>query len=551
MDWYRQDFEELSRILEANPHLQPALLEAMAASDDSASARNGFALLTAWHYRQNDCESARQVLDRAMTRFDPLPIPLFTLRQLLLFFLLKQRDPVPMEYLNYGFRLIEAGDDEPGVEAIGTAFVNDTHHTLDILHNPQLTLRAMEHFERAAERIIAAAPLTREASDRSKDRRLRVGMLVSNIVDHTVAFSRRILDFARFMDPTRYEYFVYSTENACSRRHELPVMYMSHTSAERAPLSLAELKARHVPVFIAPTDKPTRATAHLVAQQIARDDIDILIFQSGPHMPIDWLAARLAPTPVKIHLHIGACVYMRSMDVTLFDNALNMEREAAVWPQYAGERVLLRQGTDIDAIDRIPALSRTAFGIPSDAIAIGLLSNRFRERLTKDYIDIIIRALQTCPQAWFIAIGAGGCPGVVEQWLRDGGVWERVRFVPQQTQPGGALKMLDIYANEFPAGGSQSVVEAMVCGLPVISMRCGTTHHESAGADIVGAPYAIDTFDVSAYSRLLDSWVSDAALRRDVGRQLRRRAEQYYSIRDYVGAVCDMGAKLLSRKQPS
>lgn len=546
MKFGEQDFLELTELLAANPRWQPADFETMCTSPDDSVALRGFILRLAWCYKTAALEKCAAVLAEAQRRFPViLPVPLFNLLVDLCYLTARMAD-VPMLYLDYGCRACDCGWWDVGLEALGTAMVNDAHQAMQILHAPELIRRATERYEKAARLVGFHAPPEMPAAG---GRRLRVGLMVSNLVDDTVAYARRVMYFARHHDPARFELRVYCTENMCFRQHQLPVMLASHPTPARAPRFLAELKRRGIPVWLAPRDKPVLPTARLVADRLAGDRLDILIMQSGPAMPIDWLAARVAPVPVKLHIHIGVCNYMPGLDATLFDNAANMEREGAGWPAYAGARILMRRGTDLEVIDQTTAAARADFNLPGEAILLGVLSNHLAGRMSADYMSVIAAVLRCHPAAWFIAGGVlEDRTGRIMEYFQQAGVADRVRFFPQQRTPAAFLKMLDVYLNEFPAGGSQSVVEAMACGRPVVAMRCGATHHESVGADIVGPPWAIPQYDVQAYTAQALRWAEDAGEREVVGRALRARAESEFSIADYVGRACDLGARLHASK---
>lgn len=449
-----------------------------------------------------------------------------------------------VEYVAYGCRAVDCGLIDLGLEAISSGLIVDVAHGYHrLLHDPATLIGACERYEK-----VAAGMRPPQGAGRLRagsDPRVRVGMIVPNLVDHTVAYSNRVMFFARYLDRSQFDLRVYVTENASSNVQTLPVKIGSPPTVQRAPEYLAELRQRHIPVYIAPHGSTFRARAAEVAGQIAADDVDVLILQAGPTMAVDWLATRLSPCPVKLQVHIGLSAYQRGIDATLFDNAVNMEREAATWPAWAGRQMLVRRGTDLEALDAQRPLPRESLGLPEGAVLIGVLSNHLARRMSPVFLETIGDVLQAVPDAWFVPIGSRQLPNAIWEPLRRRGVADRVRLIDPVRRAGVLLKMLDLYANEFPTGGSQSVIEAMACGLPVVALRAGSTHHESVGADIVGAPYAIAANDPAAYRDRLVAWAADPSARREAGRAMRQRAEREFSVRDYVRRVGELAVSLL------
>jgi glycosyltransferase involved in cell wall biosynthesis len=546
-EWAENNLNQILAVLKAHPEFTPEAAHELMDNPDPAQAMRGFIMAAAMRHEAEDHAGAMDLIGRAASRFGVLPIPLFVL-QLAIRYLAGEDRKVPSDFLDYGCRAVAAGQDDLGTEAIGTAFVEDADRWLDLVYRMDQVRRAAAAYEQVATRLRPQVP---PRASRPAGEPLRVGLLVANLVDDVVAYSKRVLDFVRYLDPAQYRCFVYSSENMCFRQRFLPTRCFAQPSEVWAPKTLAELERRGVPVFLASRSTPTGATAVSIARRLAEDAVDILVFQSGPGMPIDWLASRLAPVPAKIHIHIGAATCQPGLNLTVYDNAVNMEREKAFWPSDAGEVLFLRQGTDLDALDALPTAARPDFDLPERAVLIGVLSNHLDKRLSPAYLDVIGEVLQRHAAAWFVAIGGEGLPPAAREHLEGFGVLERVRSIPSQREPGRVLKMLDIYANEFPVGGSQAVVEAMACGLPVAALRSDTTHVGSTGADIVGPPYAVESPDPAAYGRLLERWVVDAGARRAAGAALRRRAEQEFSIRDYVRRVAGLGADLARGAQPS
>ncbi len=529
-------------LLDRQPNLTTGTLRKLAASEDGQTAMNGAILLAARQYRTRQYADAAQILSTHLHTRGYLPMQAVLL-------LLALRDTVgetaaiPNDLLTYGCGAVQRGEGIAGAEAISLAFVEDARMSMHLIQTPAAIRQAARSYESIA------ANLRRPTAIPHADSPLRVGIVVANLVDHLVAYSNRALFFARFIDPSRFRLFVYSSENMCRRLRMLPFPHAAPPSTLTAPSYLAELHDRNVPVFLTPTDCPLLDAAQSLTDQIARDGIDVLLLQSGVTMPIDWLACRLAPVPVKMQIHIGLSALVPGLDLTLFDNAVNMEREKTSWPDGTGEVCLMRRGTDIDALDRQEPLARDTAGIPEDAVVIGVLSNELTARLTGAYLEVLSRVLRERPQAWFMPVGGAQLPEAAQQYFMQCGVLQRVVHLPAQHQVGRALKMMDIYASEFPVSGSQAVVEAMACGLPVAALRAGVSHYASIGADLIGPDAAIPNHTPEAYAERLREWIDHPDQRQQAGASMRRRALSEFHVRDFVHHVCDTGQRLFNQKK--
>jgi glycosyltransferase involved in cell wall biosynthesis len=346
-----------------------------------------------------------------------------------------------------------------------------------------------------------------------------------------------VLSFARCLDPAHYEVRVYSTENLTAREKPLfPFGIENRGTRETAAASVGVLDKLGVPLCCAPRDMTVTQTAHWMINRLAEDEIDLALFQTGMASPIDWLTARLAPIAVKAGIHIGSSPFNKGFDFYFFDNPMNIEREKDYWTEEMGQRIVLNSGVDIEALTASPVLPRSELGIPEQMVLIGTVSNHLGERLTEEYLDALIPVMLACPDTFFAGFGVP--PGDrVRNRFAQAGLKGRFIFPGPVAVSSVVLKMLDIFACEFPVGGSESVKEAIACGVPVVAMRAGPGHAESAAANIVGPPFAIERYDLSAYREQLRRWVVNADERKKASRALARRAREQYSLRRYVQQV--------------
>ncbi len=482
-------------------------------------------------YAAGHPQAAREYLCRVRKETKTLSAPIIAI---LIWLHRQMGDPQSAAYacVEYAHDAAARGFSDLALEACSAAMFLDQAGRFEITRYPEKTMPLVALYEQAARNI----PDLPRRSVRGEGRR-RVALITGNLVDHAVAYSRRVLNFARYTNRERFELFVYSTENLTQREEPLfPFGLDNGGSYECAPVCRQTLKALEVPVYLAPRNLTATKTAEAVIQQLEADRIDYAVFQTGMASPIDWLVARRSPVPVKAGIHIGSSPFNPGFDLYFFDNPVNIEREKACWTDAMGERIVLTSGVDIELLRKSPSVARSELNIPADAVVIGTVSNHLGERMSEAFCKLLVSVLQANPSAWYLGIGSPPHEERVKLF-RDGGVLERVRFPGPVRTASAVLKILDIYANEFPLGGSESVKEAIACGIPVVALTWSDAHADSAGATIAGPDFSIPGRDVTAYETLLNHWITDAPARRQAGAQLAKRAEQLYSIRTYVTEI--------------
>ncbi len=449
------------------------------------------------------------------------------------------------ETLRYAEDALRLGWANSALEAAGAAMLLDQSGAFEITRNPLQSLRVARIYNWIAAAMARdlAVPAPAETEADTGRRPLRVGLMVPNLVDHVVAYSRLILHFVRYADPEAFALRVYSSENLTARSNPLfPFGVDSAGSDQRAPVLLAELARRGIPFYAAPRDQTPQNVAREMIVQLARDQLDALIVQTGLTCPIDWLVVRLAPVAFKVDIHIGCSTFNPGFDLCLFDNPVNIAREDDVWRDEYGKRLLMRSGADVDGLRAMPRLERKQLGLPRDALVLGVVSNRMGERLSPAYLKIVFELLRRYPQTFFLGIGPSPAERITAQFAQHG-LAHRCMFPGSVMQTGPLLKTMDIYLNEFPVGGSESIKEAMACGLPVAALKWSEAHAESAGAWVVGEPPAIMAPDPDAYQALVEQWINDAPARQRAGVALAERARRMYSVKRYVQEVLERVAE--------
>jgi L-malate glycosyltransferase len=138
-----------------------------------------------------------------------------------------------------------------------------------------------------------------------------------------------------------------------------------------------------------------------------------------------------------------------------------------------------------------------------------------------------------------LVIAGGPVPGYesyASQLLEEGRrkLNGRLSHVGHLDDVRGLLNAVDVYANTSQAEGcSNSVIQAMACGAPVISYPSTSVDEQvlPGGGAIVGQD------DVPALAGELSRWMNDPALCRDARAEARRRAERLFDIREIAGQL--------------
>lgn len=231
---------------------------------------------------------------------------------------------------------------------------------------------------------------------------------------------------------------------------------------------------------------------------------------------------------------------MPGLTYALYDNAFVMNEEKKIWDTRWGEQVFEPRGTDEKVLLGVVSESREKMGIPPGAAVIGVVGNHLDERMGPEYCRCIAEVMSLRSDIFFLVVGSVDKENK-KVFFKDKSVDSRVIFAGPGRQVGKYYQIMDVYAAEFPEGGSQALVEAMACGIPVVAMKCGTAHHTSISAQIVGDELAILKNSPDLYKQRLIKVISEPDFCMDIKVKIEKRFRKIYSIKDHVNRVCEMG----------
>lgn len=133
----------------------------------------------------------------------------------------------------------------------------------------------------------------------------------------------------------------------------------------------------------------------------------------------------------------------------------------------------------------------------------------------------------------------------MEQCVRDLGLVDRVRLLDASTEMDAIYRQMDIYVHPSSVEGfSNSILEAMAYGVPVVAARVGG-NPEAVVDGVTG--FLVSEGDVAELERTLSALLRNAPLCRQFGEAGFERVKLNFSVSKMVRAYEDVYADLIDR----
>jgi len=277
------------------------------------------------------------------------------------------------------------------------------------------------------------------------------------------------------------------------------------------------------------------------------------------------VAARLAGVPVAIHsehgyeldMRLGLSFHrrvLRHLAYRMGDAVATVTRElrdyhsAQAWWKQSRIRVLYN-GVDAREFRPQPQVRdavRHQIGLPAEALVLGSVG---RMVPLKDFLTLLktARVLATeVPNLHVVLVGSGPESDSLRSYAA--GCQElsgRVVFAGTLDYVADALNAMDIFVlPTLMEGMSNTLLEAMAVGLPVVATRVGG-NPEVVVEGVCG--YLFTPQDVSGLTCLLRTLLRNEHMRRQFGSAARQRVLQEFSLEAMVGRYSDLYFDLASR----
>jgi sugar transferase (PEP-CTERM/EpsH1 system associated) len=271
------------------------------------------------------------------------------------------------------------------------------------------------------------------------------------------------------------------------------------------------------------------------------------------------IAARLARIPVLVHGEHGT-LDLRSRNVRVQRWAwLHADRILSVSSRLA-ERMsrevgvpldqirVIRNGVNLSRFHSVPNTStRATFGLPAgNDVVVGAVGRLVDVKNHASLLEAIALLRERGRRVALVIAGDGPLRPTLEGQIARLGLVGCVRLLGHRADVEAVLGALDIFVQSSSSEGmSNTILEAMAAGLPVVATRVG-------GADEMVADGATGVLVASrnslALADALEPLVSDPPLRCAMGRAARNRAEREFALEQmierYQSFYCEVAAHL-------
>lgn len=314
----------------------------------------------------------------------------------------------------------------------------------------------------------------------------------------------------------------------------------------RAARIYQEAVARRLPVIELPIGRKNFTGLRALHRWLRTASIDVL----NTHSSTDtWLAALAAlalprPPPLVRTRHISAPVPRNWPTRWLYTRATArivttgeaLRRELVARNGYDAARIVSIP-TGIDTARFMPGdrdAARARLGLAREGLMIGIVATLRSWKGHRFLLEAFARLADR--QARLALVGDGPVRAALEQQARDLGLGARLIMPGNQQDVLPWLQALDIfvlpsYANE---GVPQALMQAMACGLPVVSTDVGGIA-EIVTPGVTGVLVAPQ--DVAALQAALEALLADRARRAALGAAAAQRARGHFGIERMLDAM--------------
>lgn len=228
--------------------------------------------------------------------------------------------------------------------------------------------------------------------------------------------------------------------------------------------------------------------------------------------------------------------------VTVSDD---LRRWLVDWVRLPAEKVVtIHNGVDLGrfaSLDRTDA--REQVGLPASAVVVGTVGRLDPVKDQAGLIEAFGAVVRTHPDVCLAIVGDGPCRDELTALVAGLSLEKHVYLLGERRDIPVVLSAMDCFVLPSIAEGiSNTILEAMAVGLPVVGTRVGGTP-ELVDDGVTGR--LVPALDVTALAAAIESYVADPSLRRHHGQAGRQRAIEQFDLERMSRAYTYLYAQLI------
>lgn len=429
------------------------------------------------------------------------------------------------------FAAAAAGRREAAVamEALQSVVTLDVPGEHAYTRDHQNALFIAEKYERCA----AALGWTPVTPSDWKNPHLKIGYLTTSIADDEPS-AKLIAALGRHSEGAKVH--VYTTEAAC-RREKLIFTAGPFLSAstKRGKETIDLLGKKKIGVTFAPLDQDLAAATRDLANQIHRDQIDVLIIDAGPGDAIASVLAHLPVSREKLHMVRRQPMFSGKIDGVAYVDFPRLKADEPHWRSTEMPTVLLQEGVE-PLPENAAGPQRSGFGIPESATVLATVLSEIDGPATTEFMEAIVHLLRQNPGTVLLVAGDGD-PTPIKRRLEAAGLSKRAGYTGKRKDMADFLRVADVFLASVPRASSSGMLAAMNAARPIVALAGDPADPQNAAAMLGDAHVAED---ITAYLAKAATFIKDAGLRTKVGAELKARVSEGFLMKQTVEALIDL-----------
>lgn len=290
----------------------------------------------------------------------------------------------------------------------------------------------------------------------SMDRRVRIGYLLKGITEVNSILIKMALTLAKFHDKSRFDVFFFC-----------PEAQKSVLDSEQGQVLIEQFRSHGCEVFTGP-DIDRVDLAHLlleVGKKIEEQNLDILVTTAGLADFRHYFVASLRPAPIMMGLVQGPPPQFAPPH---FDWCISWSRHPLIDTPTNCSLVQFNRENPISSDQS--TVERAQLGLPDDACVL-ISSGRISKFQHPDHWKVIIEILKKHDSVHYLVLGASK-EGIKQfDEIVPDQIASRVHCLGWRVDVVPILRCADIMIDTYPSGGGQSLVEAILLGIPVAGYK--------------------------------------------------------------------------------